>query len=214
MNIFWYGQSCFKIQFKDIVLITDPFDKSIGLKPYQGQADVVTISHHHRDHDSVKAIKGTPFIIDGAGEYDVKGISIIGIPTYHDDKSGEKRGGNTVYVYEIEGMRICHLGDLGHMLSNSELEKIGQVDILFIPVGGVYTIDGERADEIINLIEPKIVVPMHYKISKLLIELDDIGKFAKEMGLSIKEKLQKLSIKKKDLPAGETKIIILENVND
>lgn len=214
MNITWYGQSCFKIQSKDIVLVTDPFDKSIGLKPFQGQADIVTVSHEHHDHNNIESVRGNPFIVRGPGEYDVKGISITGISTFHDENNGKERGKNTVYVIEVEGMKLCHLGDLGHALSDAEVEKIGQVDILFVPIGGVYTIDGAKADTIINSIEPKIVIPMHYKISGLNVKVDGVDKFAKEMGVNAKEVTPKLSIKKKDLPTGETKIVIMGDSKD
>ena len=142
MNIIWYGQSCFKIQNKNITLITDPFNKSIGLRPPYGAADIVTVSHNHSDHNDYSAIKNDPFVIDGAGEFEVKKVVVKGIDSYHDDKEGKERGSNIIYTIEMNDIRICHLGDLGqNTLINGQLEKIGQIDILFIPVGGGFTID-------------------------------------------------------------------------
>jgi len=213
MNITWYGQSCFKIQSKDIILITDPFDKKIGLKPPCGAADIVTVSHDHCDHNNSKVIKGDPFIIDGAGEYEIKKIVIKGVDSYHDGKEGKERGCNVIYKIEMEGIKLCHLGDLGQSnLVNGQLEKIGEVDILFIPIGGVYTIDWKSADTIISQIEPRIIIPMHYKISGLagdFLKLDAADKFCKEYGISSKDAASKFSVKKKDLPQDEGKIALM-----
>ena len=216
MNITWYGQSCFKIQSKDTVLITDPFDKKIGLKPPFGAADIVTISHDHSDHNNFQVIKNDPFIIDGAGEYEIKKVRIKGINSYHDNQEGKERGQNTIYIIEMEGIKICHLGDLGqNTLINGQLEKIGQVDILFIPVGGVFTIDWKSASAIISQIEPRIIIPMHYKVPGVkgeLLKLDPVDKFCKERGVSSKDTANKFSIKKKDLPQEGSETIIMKVV--
>ncbi len=193
-------------------MITDPFDKSIGLTPPRGQAHVVTISHHHYDHDSLDSLAGSnPFMVDGPGEYETKGICILGLVSYHDSKEGKERGANTIFIIEMEGIRICHLGDLGQKeLSSQQLDQIDNVDILMIPVGGTYTIDAEEAVHIINQIEPKIVIPMHYKTPGLNIKLDGVDLFLKEMGTK-KEAVDKLTIKKKDLPQGEeTEIVVMK----
>ena len=212
MNITWYGQSCFKIQSKDVVLITDPFDKRIGLRPPYGAASIVTISHDHYDHNNFGVIKGDPFIVDGAGEYGIKKVVIKGISSYHDNKEGKERGLNIIYTIEMEGIKICHLGDLGqNVLTNRQLEKIGQVDILFVPIGGVFTIDWKAADTIIGQIEPRIIIPMHYKIAGVtgsLLKLDSADKFCKEH-VSTKDKINKFSIKKKDLPQDEAKVVLM-----
>jgi len=216
MNITWYGQSCFKIQSKDLVLITDPFDKKIGLRPPFGSADIVTISHDHYDHNNFQVIKNDPFIVDGVGEYEIKKVTIKGIASCHDDQEGKERGQNTIYVIEMENIKICHLGDLGqNSLVNGQLEKIGQVDILFIPVGGVFTIDWKSANTIISQIEPRIIIPMHYKISGIkgeLLKLDTVNKFCEERGVSAKEAVNKFSIKKKDLPQEGSETIIMKVV--
>lgn len=216
MNITWYGQSCFKIQSKDTVLITDPFDKKIGLKPPFGAADIVTISHDHSDHNNFQVIKNDPFVIDSTGEYEIKKVRIKGINSYHDNQEGKERGQNVIYKIEMEGMKICHLGDLGQSnLINGQLEKIGQVDILFIPVGGVFTIDWKSANTIISQIEPRIIVPMHYKVSGVkgeLLKLDSIDNFCKERGVSSKDAVNKFSIKKKDLPQEGSETVIMKVV--
>lgn len=213
MNIIWYGLNCFKVQSKEIVLITDPFNSDTGIKSFQGQADIVTISQSEDGYDNVKSIKGVPFVIKSAGEYDIKGISILGISTFGNNKDKKKKEENIIYVYEVEGIRICHLGILNGMLSNSDLEKIGQIDILLVPVGGTITINGEKADEVINIIEPKVVIPMHYRTKGVTLKIDDASKFLKEMGVTANEKIQKFSVKKKELPEGETKFVVFEDPN-
>ena len=213
MNIIWYGQSCFKIQSKDTVLITDPFDKEIGLKPPFGAADIVTISHNHLSHNNFEVIKANPFIVDSAGEYEVKKIVIRGTDSFHDEKEGAERGGNVIYTIEMEGIRMCHLGDLGQTsLTDEQLSRIGQVDILFVPIGGITTIDWKMAEKIIEQIEARMVIPMHYKISGLknaAAKLDTAEKFCKEHGINPKETVDKFSIKKKDLPTEEARTILM-----
>lgn len=211
MVITWYGQSCFKIQSGETVVFTDPFDKEIGLTPPRGQANLITISHQHHDHNNCEALNGEPLIIEGPGEYETKGVEIRGVFSFHDDKEGKERGVNTIYVIEIEGIKICHLGDLGQSkLTAEQIEHIDGVDILMIPVGGTYTIDGETAVEIINQIEPRIVIPMHYKIPGLAYKIDGVDVFLKEMGEAKKEAVDKLTLKKKDLPEEETQVVVMK----
>jgi len=211
MVITWYGQSCFKIQSGETVIFVDPFNKDIGLVPPRGQAHIVAISHQHQDHNNFESLTGEPLIIDGPGEYETKNVNIKGIFSYHDDVEGKKLGINTIYIIEVENVKICHLGDLGQKkLTDEQLEKIDEVDILMIPVGGNFTIDGEAAAEIINQIEPKIVIPMHYKIAGLNIKIDNADLFLKEMGVSKKEATDKLTIKKKDLPQEETEVVVMK----
>ncbi|MDD2753176.1 MAG: MBL fold metallo-hydrolase [Candidatus Portnoybacteria bacterium] len=210
MVITWYGQSCFKIQSGETVLFTDPFAKEIGLTPPRGQANIVTISHNHFDHNNSEAINGGSLVIDEPGEYESKGVDIKGILSFHDDKEGKERGTNTIYIIDMEGMKICHLGDLGQAkLTAEQVEKIDGVDILMIPVGGTYTIDEEMAAEIINQIEPRIVIPMHYKIPGLTSKIEGVDAFLKEMGVAKKETVDKLTLKKKDLPEGDMQVITM-----
>lgn len=210
MKITWHGHSCFKIVTKNIVIITDPFSKDIGLKPPRCEANLVTISHDHYDHNNSSALRGAPFIIDGPGEYELREIAIRGINSFHDTKQGKERGLNTIFIIKAEDIKICHLGDLGqNELTAEQVEVLGEVDILMIPIGGIYTIDSEKAAAVINQIEPKIVIPMHYKIPNLNIKLQGIDSFLKELGIE-KEVVDQLVIKKKDLPKDETKVVVMK----
>ncbi len=211
MKITWHGQSCFKIVAKETTIVTDPFSKDIGLTPPRFEANIVTVSHDHHDHNNVSTLRGEPFVVEGPGEYDLKGVSILGIDSFHDNKEGKERGNNIIFVIEAEEIKVCHLGDLGQKeLTNSQLEEIGDVDILMIPVGGVYTVDGEEAAAIINQIEPRIVIPMHYKIPDLNIKIQGVETFLKEMGTD-KQTIDQLVIKNKDLPKEEEmKLIVLK----
>lgn len=216
MNIQYYGHSCFKLSLKpagrgqeEVNLFIDPFDKSIGLRPPQGQANLVLVSHHHHDHDNIEALKGDPRVIDLPGEYSVKGINIIGIPSFHDDNSGKERGQNTIFLMESEDIKICHLGDLGSDLNEKQLEKIGTVDILMIPIGGKFTIDHKKAIEIIKKIEPNIVIPMHFKLKNSTVDVDDESKFCLEIGNCAKDRPSKLNIKKKDLEEKHMEVVVM-----
>lgn len=142
MDISFLGHSAFKLKGKTASVVTDPYDPSIGLKFPKTEADIVTITHDHLDHNAADQVGGNPFVISGPGEYEVKGIKIIGVPSFHDEKKGEVRGKNTIYNIKIDGLYICHLGDLGQTeLGSEQSDAIGQVDVLLIPVGGFYTID-------------------------------------------------------------------------
>jgi len=216
MNIQYYGHSCFKITAKpagrgqeDVNIFLDPFDKSIGLRPPQGQADIVLSSHDHFDHNNVTALKGEPRILDIPGEYSVKGVNIVGLQTKH---GADKEVLNTVFILETEDIKICHLGDLGEALNEKQLEEIDSIDVLLIPVGGNFTIDAKKAKEIIKKIEPKIVIPMHYKMKGTTIKIDDEKKFCNEMGNCPKEKTSKLNIKKKDLEGKTMDVVIMDAV--
>ncbi|MFH1938078.1 MAG: MBL fold metallo-hydrolase [Patescibacteria group bacterium] len=213
MTISWYGHSCFKIanQGGHLTIITDPFDKKIGLNPPRGNVDIVVVSHDHHDHNNIKTITGNPFIINSPGEYEVKGISILGCSSFHDDKKGKERGTNTIYLIKMDKIRICHLGDFGQeKLTDKQLEKIGQVDILMIPVGGTYTIGAKEAFKITKQLEPNVIIPMHYKLPGLKINLADVKDFLKEMGLNGKPPVDKLTIKRKDLDSKEMEVVVFK----
>lgn len=217
MNIQYYGHSCFKITTKpsgratdDVIIFTDPFDRSIGLRPPQGQADVVFVSHQHSDHNNTELLKGEPVVLDNPGEYYVKGITAVGLDTYHDAKEGAERGRNTIFVFESEEVRLCHLGDLGSDLSPDQLEEVEGVDILFVPVGGKYTLNGEKAAELVRKIEPKIVIPMHYKMKGTTLDIEDEKKFCKEIGKCPAEKVKKFTFKKKDLEGKDLEVLIMD----
>lgn len=212
MIITWQGHSCFKIQDKigpeGVTVVTDPFNKETGLKVPNFEADIITVSHDHKDHNNTDALRGMPFVISCAGEYDFKGVLVEGIDSYHDDKKGEERGSNIMYRIEIDDISVAHLGDLGDILDNTQLEKLVGTDVLLIPVGGKYTIDAKKAVEVISQIEPRIVIPMHYKTKDVKYDLDPIDKFIKEFGLTPTYE-EKLKISKKDLPQEDMELVIL-----
>jgi len=207
------GHSCFKIQTKinqeNINLITDPFDDSIGLKMPKTEADIVTISHDHSDHNNVQNILNNPFIIKSSGEYEVKGILVQGIDSFHDEEQGQEKGKNIIYRIEVDGVSIVHLGDLGHILNEDQLKDLLGADILLIPVGGKYTLDAKKASQVVNQLEPRIVIPMHYKTEKINLDIDEVDNFIKEIGLE-PQRENKLKIDKKDLPQETMELIILE----
>ena len=216
MQIIWHGQSCFQLIFskrkeEKITLVIDPFSTEIGLRLPKIGADILLVTHSHNDHSNVKGISGDPFLINGPGEYEIRGIFIQGIECFHDESQGKERGRTTTFIIEGDEMKLCHLGDLGQKeLTPDQLEKIGNVDILMIPVGGVYTISAQEATKIISQIEPKIVIPMQYHIPKLKIKLDNSDKFLKVMGVKSTEVLSKLIIKKKDLTEDGMQIKVLK----
>lgn len=210
MHITWHGQSCFKIQGKEVTIITDPYHKEIGLKVPRFKGDIVTVSHRHISHDNTEAVKNDPKIVEGPGEYNIKGVNILGVETYHDAKDGADLGPNTVYVIEMEKIKICHLGDLGHKLTDVQTDRVDGVDILLVPVGETNLLSMKEIVETINAIEPKIVIPMHYKIPGLKTELSTIDKFCEEMSLKGSKAEPKLNIKYKNLPKTETETVILQ----
>ena len=216
MTIYWHGQSCFQVvvsrgKNNQVNIVIDPFSEEIGLRLPKLEADILLTTHGHPDHNNLKAVSGNPFLISGPGEYEIKEVFIQGISAWHDDSQGKERGQMTIYTIEAEELCLCHLGDLGQKELNSEqLERIGGVDILMAPVGGIYTIDGKEAVKIMSQIEPKIIIPMHYSLPKLKIKLDGLDKFLKAVGLKTIEPIPKLTIKKKDLSEEEVKIVVLK----
>ena len=214
MNITWYGHSCFKLQGKDVSLITDPFGKEIGLKPPATSADIVTISHESPNHNNRDAIKGETFIIDGPGEYENKKVVVKGVDSLSNNEKGQLSSSNTIYIITFEDIRICHLGDLGEKsLSAEQLHGIGEVDILFVPVGGSDALNAKDAGAIIGQIEPRVIIPMHYKVPGAkgnLEKMEDIRLFCQDHNLNMNETVSKVSFKKKDLPEEEPQFIIMD----
>jgi len=213
MDIYWHGQACFEIRVQSSFnngktkVVIDPYDSSVGFKMPSIEADLVLITHND---NNIRAIKGKPFIIKEPGEYEAKDIFIKGISAHHGNKGKEDPGKIVIYTLETEGIKICHLGDLGQKeLTPEQVEEIGDVSILMIPVGGDYTIDGEEAQKIVNQIEPKIIIPMHYKIPKLKIKLDPVKDFLKAMGQEGIAEESSLKIKSINLPP-EPKIVVLK----
>lgn len=212
MDIIYLGHSCFLIRAKKARLVTDPYGGSVGFIQAKTKADIVTVSHNHSDHYDLSRIEGESMEIKGPGEYEIKGVSVFGRKTFHDKERGAKRGKNTVYVIQIGDIRICHLGDLGHKLSQKQLDWLDGVDVLMIPVGGFYTIGPEEAWEIIKEINPSIVLPMHYRAKGMKESFDKLASledFMKAIDTELPRKEKKLSLKKLELPE-ETEIVILE----
>jgi L-ascorbate metabolism protein UlaG (beta-lactamase superfamily) len=217
MEICYLGHSSFKIKGKEVTLVTDPYDSTgapyLGFRFPKVEADVVTISHSHEDHNAAGLVSGNPFVISSPGEYEIKGVSVFGFSSYHDEKLGKEYGANTIYLIEMDGMRLCHLGDLGERLNDEKLEEIDGVDILMVPVGGFYTIGPKVAVELITKVEPKVVIPMHFKTEFSGSELDklvSVAEFLKELGVEQVAPLPKFLISKDKLPQAERQIVILE----
>ena len=216
VDIWWYGQSCFKVKGKNASVVFHPFEAEfVGFRLPKIDSDIVCVSHDHKDHNNAAIVKGSaeshpPFVISGPGEYEISSVNIVGIESFHDDKNGEERGKNTIYHVEIDEVNIVHLGDLGQKkLTQEQVETLSTCDILLIPVGGIYTISAKDAPDIIAQIEPKIVIPMHYKLAGLKFDLDDLSKFLTVMGKEKIEQVSKLSISRDKLPE-EVEIAVLE----
>ncbi len=211
MEITYLAHSCFEIKNDNLTLLIDPFEDKIGYKMPKQQCDVLLVSHGHYDHANKSGVTGYRLLIETPGEYEVAGVSIMGLPTFHDATEGSERGKNNIYVIEIDGINIMHLGDLGHELSKDTLEKLPEIDVLMIPVGGIYTIDAKVASKVISSIEPGIVIPMHYQTAKLTVDenLAGVDKFLEEMGVETPKNSNKLKLSKRsDIPE-ETEVLVL-----
>lgn len=209
MEIDWFGHACFRLKSRDATVITDPYSKEIGLSFPRPRGDIVTISHDHPGHSYAQGVKGDPRVLEGPGEYEIKNIFISGIATAHDKKGGKDRGSNTVYMIEMDGLTICHLGDLGHVPTQPQTEAMGDVDILLLPIGGVSTIGASDAAEIVSMLEPHLVIPMHFSNEDLKFKLDSPAKFLKEMGLKAPKAVESLKATKDSLPS-ETQVVLLQ----
>ena len=203
------GHSCFRIKGSQAVVITDPYPPDLGYSPGKLTARIVTVSHQHPSHSFVQGVGDEPRLVTGPGEYEISGVLIIGIATFHDAAKGQQRGKNTIYLMEIDGITVCHLGDLGHVLTAEQTEEIDNVDVLFLPVGGVSTINATMAAEVIRQLAPKVVIPMHYKTPVLKQELEPVENFLKEMGIEQISPQPKLSLTKSGLPLS-TQVFLLD----
>jgi len=210
LDVTWLGHGCFRLRGRGAAVVTDPYPPAIGLKLSRMDAEVVTVSHEHDNHNYTQVVRDGAYEIHGPGEYEIAGVSVIGVPTYHDEQKGAKHGRNTVYLIEIDDVRVCHLGDLGHKLDDSEAEAVASPDVLLVPVGGRSAINGAQAAEVVRQLEPRYVVPMHYAIPGLKIELDPLDRFLKEMGVATSEAQPKLSVQKSSVAEYETKVVVLE----
>ncbi len=214
MDIKYLGHASFLLRGRTGKVVTDPFDPStVGLKFPKVEADIVTISHDHADHSASNRVSGEPLVITLPGEYEKKGIRITGFHTYHDAKGGAQRGNNTIYMIEIDDIRVLHLGDLGHTLDEELLEAIDGVDVLLVPVGGHYTIGPEHAAKLTATIEASLVIPMHFRTKGLAEKLADklapVSEFLSQLDAAVDEPVTKLSIKKSDLTQEETKVVVM-----
>ena len=212
MEITWYGHSCFRLTERNFAtVVTDPYDnKAIGYGPLKLRSDIVTVSHEAPGHNNVEAVKGTSHVIDGAGEFEIGGVFITGVQTDGARKKGkEKDAINTVYVFDYDGITVAHLGDLKQVPTQSEIELFGTVNVALVPVGGGGGLNAAKAAEVISLLEPNLVVPMHYSTSASKLSLDALNKFLKEMGLSKADAQPSLKVTRSGLPS-ETHVIVLE----
>ena len=208
MDVTWLGHGCFRIRGRNAAVVTDPFPPAIGLKLPRLDAELVTVSHEHENHNYTQVMRDA-HEIRGPGEYEVAGVSVIGLPTYHDEDHGAKQGRNTVYVIEIDDVRVCHLGDLGHKLDDGDAGTIGRTDVLLVPVGGKTAMNASQAAEVVRQLEPRFVIPMHFAIPGLKLQLDPLDRFLKEMGVTASEPQPKLSVQASS-GEYETKVVVLE----
>jgi len=211
MKVSWLGHSCFRLEGSEgFSLLTDPFGKDVGYGPPDVQADIVLISHDHGDHNNSKAVKGRPAVIKGPGKHVSRGMEFRGIETYHDEKGGRLRGANTIFCFQLDGLQVCHLGDLGHILRDQEVGIIGSVDLLFLPVGGIYTIDGRKAWQVIHQLKPRIAVPMHFQTDALKFRLGRVEDFLG--GHEHEGPLDSLDVSRDDLKVEGLRVVLLNYI--
>ena len=207
MEISWLGHSCFHLRGKNVTLITDPFSPQLDRSLGKISAPIVTISHNHPGHNYAVGVDGSPRVVRGPGEYEISDVLITGVASYHDDKHGQELGRNTIYVIHMDDLVICHLGDLGHILQEEQLEEVADADLLLVPIGGQHTINATQAAEVISQVEPHIVIPMHYSPT-IGDAVNPLDKFCREMGIEAINPQPKLSITRSALPA-EAQVVIL-----
>ncbi len=206
MEITLLGHNCFRLRGKEVTLVTDPFVPPEG--SLRTSADIITQSHNGERVSGAAAVEGTPRAVTGPGEYEIKGVLINGVATFHDADGGKTRGRNTVYLIELDDLRVCHLGDLGHVLSSDQVAEIGTVDVLFVPAGGPTVISTAQVTEVISQLEPSVVVPMGWSVPAGGSS-ETLEKFCHEMGLKEYEPVAKINVSKSSLPA-ETQVVVLE----
>ena len=208
MELVWLGHSCFRLRTDKSVILTDPFPDGVGLSMGVVQALAVTISHGHPSHSNSQGVDGEPMLLDGPGEYELSGIYVTGVmtPAGEGDPAGKR---NTAYLIEMENLRICHLGDVSTALATRQVEALSPVDVLLVPAGGGCTVTASQALEMVRRLEPRIVVPMHYKPAGLPGPLGDSGPFLRELGLREVEPQARLSVTVTSLPP-EMRVVVLE----
>jgi L-ascorbate metabolism protein UlaG (beta-lactamase superfamily) len=212
MKVKWLGHASFMITADNgTIIITDPYKAGGDLKyaEFKGKADIVTVSHEHRDHNYTINITGNPQILRGAKSFEVKGIQFKGVTTFHDENGGKERGANTVFCFEVDGIHVCHLGDLGHILSAKEITEIGQVDVLMTPVGGTWAIDAGAATEIAKQLKARVIIPMHFRNEKCDYPITTVEEFIKGKKKVTRSETSEIEFKTGKLPA-DPEIIILK----
>lgn len=211
MEITWYGHSCFRLTERNYAtVVTDPFDnKEIGYSPLKLKADIVTVSHDAPGHNNTDAVKGSSHVIDGAGEFEIGGVFITGVQTDSAGKKAKDTARNTIYVFDYDGITVAHLGDLKQAPSQTEIDALGTVNVALVPVGGGGGLNAAKAAEVISLLEPNIVIPMHYATPDAKVSLDSLNKFIKEMGLTKPESQPSLKVTRSGLPE-ETHVVVLD----
>jgi L-ascorbate metabolism protein UlaG (beta-lactamase superfamily) len=209
MEIVWYGHACFRLRSRPATVVADPYGKGAGYVLPRVRADVVTVSHDNPLHNHSSGISGDPYVVRGPGEYEVKDVFITGIRTYCDNKKGAARGFNTVYLIEMDDLRICHLGSIAHLPTQAQAEELSDVDVLLVPVGGQTCLSAAQATEVISMLEPRIVVPMLYKTALGTLELAPLSRFIKAMGVKMPNAAESLQVQARKTP-DETQVVILE----
>jgi L-ascorbate metabolism protein UlaG (beta-lactamase superfamily) len=212
MKVKWLGHASFLITSDaGVKIITDPYPQGSGLSyaPINEAADVVTMSHDHFDHNNVSSVLGKPEVVAGSGVKNIKGIQFKGIASHHDQSQGKERGANTAFCFSVDGIKLCHLGDLGHRLSKEQMADIGGIDVLFIPIGGVFTIDAKMAGTVVDDLKPKIAMPMHYKTAKCDWPLNTVDDFVADKKNVKKLNSSELELRASNLPEA-TEIVVLQ----
>jgi L-ascorbate metabolism protein UlaG (beta-lactamase superfamily) len=209
VEITWYGHACFRVREMGVTIVTDPYDREIGYTMPRIRANVVTISHGHGGHSCPRGFRGSPRVFEGPGEYEVGGVFITGVPTFHDSVQGQERGQNVAFVFDLNGLTVCHLGDLGHVPTQSHLEALDGANVLLIPVGGRSTLGAAQAAEVVGLLDPNIVIPMHYQIEGLSRDLAPVASFLKAMGVSASTPVDGLKVSASDLPDDRQVVVLL-----
>lgn len=206
-EIKWYGHSCFRLRHKKGVVGTDPYNKEIGCSPPSFRADIVTVSHDHPHHNHAKALKGGAKVLSGPGEYEVAGVFVKGIATGGRGKA-KKDERNTAFLFDFGDLTVCHLGNLNHVLGEGEVGDMEDIDILLIPVGGGAGLNAAKAAEVVSLLQPRMVIPMHYEVPGMEVPLARVDGFLKEMGMAETVTLETLSIDRRDIPE-QTRVVVL-----
>jgi len=212
MKVKWLGHACFLLVSEEgLRIITDPYavDQNLSYSPIREIADIVVVSHDHDDHNNVSAVQGKPEVLKGSGLRTARGVQFRGVATYHDTTQGKQRGTNTVFCFSLDGIKLCHLGDLGHLLSQAQVDEVGTVDILFIPVGGFYTIDAAGASQVCDQLKPKVVIPMHFRTPQCTYPIAGVDNFLRGKKNVKRADSREIELRSEELPTS-TEIVILK----